>query len=373
MPAATRATLALAAAFALAAAAFDSASLYVPAVALALVVAGSRLWVVAAARRARLERMPAPWTIVEGNPYPLEVIVRAGRVPLPGGRIVHPLAERPAPIAPRSPIRARLELGSLRRGRQVVKPPMVALTDPLGLHTAEVRGGEPSQVLVLPRIEPVVVREGAGGGSGNGVLDGLDGVGAAGLGTRPIDFEVDGLRPYRHGSPASRVHWPTVARLGEMVEHRLVAGGDASPFVVLDSSRPTDSEALDRAVRAAASLCVHLAPASGCALLLAGERSPRRIDPQLYAWPQAHARLAIVEGGEPPPAIRRASGAEVVFWVTAADAPPFAARALGGRGCYLVSASRRPGVETAFTVAGCHGQRLGAGRARAAGIEAGAV
>src|SRR5919108_105876 len=142
----------------------------------------------------------------------------------------------------------------------------------------------------------------------------------------PIDFEIDGLRPYRHGSPASRIHWPTVARSREMVEHRLVGGVDASPLVVLDSSQPADLETLDRAVRAAASLCVHLAPLSGCALLLSGERAPREIDPQLRTWPQAHARLALVRGGGPPPATPRASGAEVVFWVTAAAEPPAAVR-----------------------------------------------
>ena len=95
------------------------------------------------------------------------------------------------------------------------------------------------RVLVLPRIEPVVRCE-ARGGPGDGALDGSDGLVGAGLDTRAIDFEIDGLRPYRKGSPASRIHWPTVARSGEMVEHRLVAGADASPLVVLDRCNPAD-------------------------------------------------------------------------------------------------------------------------------------
>ena len=103
-------------------------------------------------------------------------------------------------------------------------------------------------------------------------LDGPDGPVGAGLDTRTIDFEIDGLRPYRNGSPASRIHWATVARTGEMVEHRLVAGADSSPLVVLDRFNPADQDALDSAVRAAASICVHLAPAGGCTLLVSGER-----------------------------------------------------------------------------------------------------
>jgi uncharacterized protein (DUF58 family) len=363
------ATLVLAAAFAFAGAAFDSPSLYVPGIALALLVLGLRLWVGAAARRVSLEREPGPWTIVEGEAYPLAVTIRAGRVPLPGGKLTHPLADRPAQVPARSPIRAALEVGSLGRGRQDVDPVTLLLTDPLRLQSAEVRGGEPSQVLVLPRIEPVVVRGSDGGGGENGLLDGLEGLGATGLDMRPIDFEIDGLRPYRHGSPASRIHWPTVARSGEMVEHRLVAGADASPLVVLDSSHHARPEELDRAVRAAASLCVHLASLGGCGLLLAGDRAPKEIDAQLHTWPQAHARLAVIQPGGPPPSPRPTSRAELVFWVTAAAEAPGGRYGLRGRACFLVSPHPLPGADAAFTVAGCSGHRLGAARRLARSVE----
>ena len=49
---------------------------------------------------------------------------------------------------------------------------------------------------------------------------------------------MDGLRPYRPGSPASRIHWRTVARSGEMYEKRFVAGADAAPLIVLDPTSP---------------------------------------------------------------------------------------------------------------------------------------
>ncbi len=353
---AARATLVLAAAFVAGGAAFDSPSLYVPGVALAIVVLGSRLWVRAAARRARVEGQAGPWTIGEEEPYPLEVWGHAGRLPLPGGRIIHPLADRPAPVPPRSSVRARVVLRSLPRGRHELEPATLELADPFRLHTVRVRGSGPSSVLVLPRIEPVIARGETGGGNGDGSLDGLDGLGAAGLDTRPIDFEVDGLRPYRHGGPASRIHWPTVARVGEMVEHRLVAGADAMPLVILDSSAAADGDGLDRAVRAAASLCVHLAPRRGCALALTGERAPYQIDPQLRAWPQAHARLAVVRAGGAPPTLRRASTG-VTFWVTASPSASMRMPGPPGAGGYLVTASPIAGLEAAFSVAGCDGHR----------------
>ena len=84
------------------------------------------------------------------------------------------------------------------------------------------------------------------------------------------ELDLEGLRPYRQGTPASRIHWPAVARSGEMLERRLSADGDTAPLVVLDASRTPTEEALDHAVRAAASLCLHLARRGGCALLLPG-------------------------------------------------------------------------------------------------------
>ncbi len=351
-----RSTLVLAGAFLFAGAAFDSPSLYVPGLALAVLVAGSRLWVELAARRVRMEQLPGPWSIVEGETYPLRIRIRAGGLPLPGGRVVHPLVERPSPLGMRPGRQLLLELRSLRRGRRRLEPATLMLSDPIGLHTSEIRSGHGEGVLVLPRIEPVVSCEHRGG-PGDGTLEGPDGHLGAGLGTRAIDFEIDGLRPYRHGSSASRIHWPTVARTGEMVEHRVVAGADSSPLVVLDRSDPVDADGLDAAVRATASICVHLAPAGGCTLLVSGERRPLDVDPQLRAWAQVHAHLAVVEAGGTGPAIERLWRAETIFWVTAAERAPSWTRRHPRRGWYLVTPFPLPGLDSAFTVAGCHGQR----------------
>ena len=82
---------------------------------------------------------------------------------------------------------------------------------------------------------------------------------------------------------------------------RLVAGSDAAPLIVLDSDGAPDIESLDAAVRATASLCVHLARSGGCAILLPGERRPTLLDGRLRRWPAVHAALALVEPGRMAP------------------------------------------------------------------------
>jgi uncharacterized protein (DUF58 family) len=213
---------------------------------------------------------------------------------------------------------------------------------------------------VLPRVEPLLTGGGEGGAAEEDLADGSGrGIGGVGLDTGAIEFELDGLRPYRDGTPASRIHWPSVARTGELLEIKLVTGGRDSPLIVLDASDPVDEECLDKAVRAAASLCFHLAATDGCAILMPGEARLLEIDTGLRSWPAVHARLALVEAGMRLPRMRHQPGGEV-FWVTGAASPPPQARP-GSREAargYVVSPAIAGGPPPAFTVAGCSGVRL---------------
>ena len=366
-----RSAIRLGAALVLAGAAFDLSLLYVPGVALALLWAGSLAWVRLAARGARVERERGPATVVEGEPYPLRIAIRRGLLPL-RGELADPLLDAPVRVHAfaRADRRHSVTLRFPRRGRRRLAPATLTIGDPLGLHSRELDSDHGGEVLVLPRTEPVMASADGGGSGVGGLPEELGGVGGgSGLDPRRIDVEVDGLRPYREGSPASRIHWPAVARTGELHERRLVAGADSAPLVVLDAARPDDEESLDRAVRAAASLCLHLARESGgCALLLPGESRTIRLDPRLRAWPDAHARLALVEARDGAPAIARARRADAVFWVTARAGrrAGIGATALAARIAYLVTPAPVPGLRTGFTVAGCHGQALAAPRRRGA-------
>lgn len=356
-----RATAAFGIALTAGAGAFDVPSLFVPGIAMVGLAALAAAWVALAARAARVRREPGPVTVTEGEPYPLGLQVSAGSVPLPGGRVFDPLLAEPFALGPRAVGRLQAEVSFARRGRRRLEPPTLEIEDPLGIARRRVRGRGETELLVLPRIEPVLAIGPAGGEQG---ARGRAGTGAGGVGLEAaaVDLELDGLRPYRQGSPASRIHWPTVARRGEVLELRLVAGADRLPLVALDSSHPHDSEALDCAVRAAASLCAHVAGiAGGCSLLVSGEERSITIERGMEGWPRAHARLALVEAGRAIPSVRRAARASTLFWVTARPAEQLPRALAGLRGaCVVVAPAALAEGAAEFTVAGCEGRLLGA-------------
>lgn len=339
--------------------AFDTASLYLPGIALVLVAVVAVVWVSLAAAGARVACEPIPATVVEDTPFRVRAEARLGWLPAPSGALEDPLVAGAVPLAGRR--RASLDAPAAlpRRGRVAVGPSRVTVGDPLRICTRGVLGDQRPDVLVLPRIEPVVVAPGAGGHAA-GRLAGLGGAARAGGrwhddAADGIDF--DGLRPYREGTPASRIHWATLARRGEMLERRFVPESAAAPLVVLDVTAPTDVAALDAAVRAAASLCVALARAGGVALLLPGDRRPVAIDHDLGAWPAAHKRLALVEGQTRTDVGGLDPRSGALLWVTAAAAgalPPSLAQ-VPARPRYLVAPLPPEVAPVEFTVAGCGG------------------
>jgi uncharacterized protein (DUF58 family) len=354
-------TAALGAALALAGLAFGSPSLIVPGFALAAIAVLSVAWVELSVRGCSIESEQGPSRIVEGDSYPLALRLERGFLPPPGGELRDPLLAKSRRTGPFGPDAIQIEVRMPRRGRHRLGGTVWEIRDPLGLRAREIIAPGRGELLVLPRIEAVDVM-------GPAAVDG-EGAGAATAGeegaasireARAVEFEVDGLRPYRHGSPASRIHWPADARSGEMHERRIVAGAEATPLVALDAEHPASEEALDRAVRAAASLCVHLAPRTGCGVLLPGNHGPAMLDARLRTWPALHSRFAVVGPGAPTRLPSRSPGLRgSVFWVTArAPGQIGLPRGLGPGRHYLVSAFPAHGA-VAFEVAGCSGVAAG--------------
>jgi uncharacterized protein (DUF58 family) len=342
----------------LAGATFDTASLYVPGVALMAIAAGAGAWVALAASGASIERRTGPHTVTEEEPYPLRIEVSSGALPPPGGELIEPLLGWPVPIAGRWSRRVRINVRFQRRGRRALEPARLVIRDPLRLVSRELVGAGGDEVLVLPRVEPVTAPGGGGAGAGAHGGAGIDpGVMGRRLDASMAELEIDGLRPYREGTSASRIHWPTVARRGEMLERRLVAELDSAPLIVLDPSGADDEEPLDMAVRAAASLCVHLGQAGGCAILLPGERRPVEIGHDLAGWASVHARLALVESGPAPPASSLGPRGGAVIWVTplTGAGAPRALERLPAGARILVAPMPLRGARALFEVAGCTG------------------
>jgi uncharacterized protein (DUF58 family) len=345
--------------------AFDTASLYLPGVAIVLVVVFGTVWVWLAATGAQVVRLPTPPTVVEDAPFRIQVEARLGWLPAPGGELTDPLLATGAAVAGRRRVRLNALATLPRRGRVVLEPSRLTVHDPLQVCTRQTIAADRSELLVLPRVDPVTVLAGNGAAPAGG-LTGL-GAGARSAGRWREDandgIDLDGLRPYREGAPASRIHWATLARRGEMMERRFVAESASAPLVVLDVVAPFDADALDAAVRAAASLCVALARVDGVALLVPGDRRPISIDHDLGAWPGVHKRLALVEAGTKTSVGGLGPRSGALLWVTAAadDALPRELELVPARPRYLVAPALPPGAVAAFEVGGCRGRLVDRG------------
>jgi uncharacterized protein (DUF58 family) len=339
---------------------FDATPLFVPGVAFVVLGTCAPAWVWCLIRAAEVSRRLEQERVVEGEPLEAMIEVRGW---LPGGEVLDPLTGDPVslPSSRRSAVRvlARFE----RRGVRRLAPPVLRLRDPLCLfECSRSTARRPQDVLVLPRTEPVKWL-GRGG----------EAAGATAARERAellAAVEVDGLRPYRPGTPASRIHWPALARGAGLLERRLRVDGDQTPLVVLDPRGSGPEEHLDAAVRAAASLTLELARAGGVRLLLPDERRAISIEPELTAWPAAHARLALVEGGPRArapafQAVRSALG--LVVFVTARRVDRLDA-VLGAEGwpataaVVVAPAALAPRGRVSFSVAGCVGVSTRLGR-----------
>jgi uncharacterized protein (DUF58 family) len=327
---------------------FAESALYVPGVALLLVAVFAPVWVRLAAARASVSLDRAVASAYEGERIAVAICVRRGLLPFGPAELL--VGELPVPL-PSGPEGARLTVSAIaaRRGRQAIGPARLRLGDPLGICVRELRSQE-HELLVLPRVYPV----------GAGVLDRVQRGGSHAM-RADAQLHLDSLRAYDASGPASRIHWPTVARTGELMSREFAAEADPRVLVVLDARVPASEDALDAALRAAASLCVHLARAGGCELLLPGESRPRAISPGLEGWPALHARLALVRAGTQGANAARFRGGRTIVYVTAAAQ----AGAVAGP-CWRVGPHPLASVAVAFEVAGCAGQLLEDGTLRAA-------
>ncbi|HEY2160668.1 MAG TPA: DUF58 domain-containing protein [Solirubrobacteraceae bacterium] len=350
---------------------FDAAVLLVPGVALMALGLAIPAWIRLAARGSSVSRRIHGDRVVEEQPLEATIEVRRGPLGLPGGEVLDEFAgaalaltARGAPPHPGGSSSLRVVARFPRRGRRRFEPPELAVRDPLGLvRVTRAGAGSPQELLVLPRTERITRLA-----DDTGLQPESAAVAAAAEAFAAT--EVDGLRPYRPGAPASRIHWPALARGAGLLERRLRADADSGPLVVLDSRTAGPPELLDAAVRAAASLALELARSTGCEVLLPGERRPTRIAPDLVAWPAVHARLALIEEGPdaPAPSLGSRPHAGRVYYVVAgspgqAERLPLEtrARAVLVAPLELARTSAHPAL---FDVAGCRAFLLDGRRIR---------
>jgi uncharacterized protein (DUF58 family) len=323
------------------AAAVGVPALYVPGIAALLATALAPLWVRISAGRCELSLSCAALTVEEDERIEVLVTLRRGAVPFPGGTLMTWPGAQELPLARTRTFGLAGQAVVSRRGRHTVGPARVRIEDPFGLCSKERRSAG-SELLVLPRIHPL----------DPSALAFLQGVGRA---SPESPQGLDSLQAHRPGSPASRIHWPTVARSGALMERSMRAEDDPRILVELDAFRPDSEEALDSAVRVAASLCLHLARHGGCLVALAGEARPTVLGPDLQAWPSLHARMALLTSGA---AVPRAPGS----WRGLSVIRVTAGRDSAGSGAdgphCRIGPHPLPGLPTLFELAGCSAQYL---------------
>ncbi|MGI8728199.1 MAG: DUF58 domain-containing protein [Solirubrobacterales bacterium] len=330
---------------------FDSPSLFVAGGALgglALLLPG---WAFMASVGARIERSELPAKVVEGEPLALSYRCRGGLLPARAS-LFDELVDEPLLVTTKMGWRTRMLSArgrAARRGRHRPLPPVLAFDDPLEIGSRRLAGERAGEILVLPAVSTV---EAPGGGTGLSpeAMRRAAARANGGLGVESLeDPELDALGLYRPGTPASRIYWPSIARGAELMERRLTSAEGAGAVVVLDPTAAPPPQ-LDAAVRAAASLVVHLGADRGVELVVGGVPRAISIGARLSGWGAAHARLALVEAADGAPPAREIPDRGALFWVRAAASSPVAPK-----GGFLIEPARpEAGAdEIAFTVAGC--------------------
>ena len=214
----------------------------------------------------------------------------AARWRCPPGLIEDPLLPAPAPIgAGRRTAHVVIDARFARRGRKRLVEPSVDRPRPVRAGDA----GRPGRGRGRGA-RPAADREGRHARRARATAPAWPRGRGAAVGRRRGRPRRPAPAP-RPGAPASRMYWPALARGGELVERRLRADTDTRPLVVLDPRGAAGDAPLDAAVRAAASLAVHLARPAAARCCCPGDRRPTVLEPTLAAWEHAHARLAVVD------------------------------------------------------------------------------
>jgi uncharacterized protein (DUF58 family) len=164
------------------------------------------------------------------------------------------------------------------RGRYGIGPLWVDVTDPFGLTRGRVRVDRRDELLVTPEIEDLTSPPEAATGHGVGA--------ARARQLMRTGEEYFTMRAYQEGDDLRRIHWPSVARTGELMIRQNEASRRASALVFLDDREtglgPAHTPAFERAVSCAGSIGM---------LLLEEHFTLRFATPELIATPVSEDRF----------------------------------------------------------------------------------
>ena len=153
-----------------------------------------------------------------------------------------------------------------RRGRYELPPVRAETSVPFGLFRRSRLVGQPTELVVLPRVYPVAR------------LDMLGSTSSTEL--RPLRArmgeQITGSRSSVPGDPWQHIHWRNTARMAQPQIKEFENTRDASLAIAFDASQagPEDREALEHAIKIAASVGDFVCRSGGAVRLLAGRPQP---------------------------------------------------------------------------------------------------
>ncbi|HSO94465.1 MAG TPA: DUF58 domain-containing protein [Acidimicrobiia bacterium] len=153
------------------------------------------------------------------------------------------------PLAAGTPVEAGYRIPTAHRGRYVVGPTLVTVTDPCGLVRRTWPVGDTAEIIIRPRVHDLVAPLRGGGGEPDER--------AAGARVPVVEAfgEFLALREYESGDDPRRVHWPSSARRGELLVRVDEAAAPGRAVILLDTrSTVHDGPSFERAIEMAASV-----------------------------------------------------------------------------------------------------------------------
>ena len=251
------ATVAGAAAMAVAGRTFGLTEWYVAAGAVSTIVIVSAMWLGVQVLDLDVRRVVHPPRVPAGGSCRVEVSVHSGRrrrspVAVLTDTVDGALRARlyVSPVNQSSPAVTQYRIPTTRRGLLRFGPLRIEASDPFGIWLRRVAVERYAEVVVLPEVVPLEALPPASGEEPD-------------VGRRNVRMlqtatdEVSALRDFRPGDDVRRVHWPTTAKVGSPVVRQYDEPWQRRVTVLLDTStHRTDGPSFERAVSAAASIVV---------------------------------------------------------------------------------------------------------------------
>jgi uncharacterized protein (DUF58 family) len=279
-------------------------------------------WVRLAAPTVTVDRRIVPTSAQAGDEVRVRLLVtNHGRIPVSGAYLEDPIpglgtaGATLARLDGRSTAAVPYRLIARRRGIFPIGPVSVTVRDPLGLAGSTRVAGPKDTLVVYPRIEAL---------GGFPVVRGRDPATDA---AQP-EFAARGgedfytMREYRQGDDLRRVHWPTTARMDELMIRQLETPWQSRGLVLFDTREQVydDEDAFETAVRGAASIHHHLRRAgfdldllAGSTHVQAGEPGARDRVMEILAGVEPHLSLDILSAAS---RVRRGGGGGALLVVT---------------------------------------------------------